>query len=267
MKTAQEVLQEADAILITAGNLFAKNEGLDILDQGHFARDYPDLAKNMHVTSIAEALDLSDISWESKWEIWSQFIYRFSTNYEPSLAMSKLRQLVDNKSYFIATSSFGHFFEQAGFDTQRIFNVFGDWTRMQCSSGINHGQVDDQQVVAEMIKAKQVSDQLVPKCSVCHLPMELHLPLNSTFFPDSEANSRLRWFLTNHEEQRLVVLEMGLDPTSPQLAAPIVSLAQQFPNWQYVAINGDEHLLATLGKRAFNLQADIQTALTKLVGE
>ena len=130
--------------------------------------------------------------------------------------MKKLRKLIGEKKTFIATSTFGHFFEQADFNKNRIFNAFGDWTMMQCSSGVNHGAKSDQEVVRQILTAHQ-GDQditkLVPKCEQCGQPMEIHMPLNEHFYPDTDANTRFRWFLTGNEEEKVVFLELGVDET------------------------------------------------------
>lgn len=231
-------LNKADAVIITAGNGFAQMEGLDMLGSENFSKDYPEVASKYHVETIADALDKKFDSWDEQWDFWSKLINRYSLEYRPSDAMKKLFKLIKNKNYFIATSTYGHFFETAGFDEKRIFNVFGDWTRMQCSSGLNHGQVSDIETVKQYISGQRQ----VPKCEDCNSPMELHMPLNSHFFPDEDANTRFRWFLTDNEDKKVVILELGVDTTSPQLLDPVASLVKQFANWRYVAadlVNSD----------------------------
>lgn len=231
IEQAKKWLNEADAIIITAGNGLAQIEGLDMLGSNNFAKNYPEVANKYHVTTIADALDKKFDSWDEQWNFWSRLINRYSLTYKPSEIMEKLAALVKAKKYFIATSTYGHFFENAGFDEKKIFNVFGDWTRMQCSSGLNHGQISDIETVKQYLLGKGE----VPKCEDCNSPMELHMPLNSHFFPDEDANTRFRWFLTDNEDKKLVVLELGVDATSPQLLDPMVSLVDQFPNWRYIA--------------------------------
>lgn len=238
LEKAKQWLQDADAIVVTAGNGLAQEEGLDILSEEGFDDNFGQLADRYDVHTIGDALDKKLASWTEQWTFWSQLIATYSLNYEPSATMQGLKKLLQHKSYFIATSTFAHFFEGAGFDTKHIFDAFGDWTQMQCSSGINHGLRDDRPVVRRFIaaaKKKQVSPELVPKCQICNSEMELHMPLNSHFFPEREANSRFRWFLTNHEEQKVVFLELGVDETSPQLLDPVVKLVEQYPSWQYIS--------------------------------
>lgn len=235
---AKQWLKDSDAIIVTAGNAMAQEEGLDILSEENFDNQFGDIAEKYDVHTIGDALDKKFDSWSEQWAFWSRLINEYSLHYEASDNMKNLQKLLEGKEYFIATSTFAHFFENAGFNKNRIFNAFGDWTKMQCSSGINHGQKDNRDVVEKFltaIKNDNVSEDLVPKCEICNSPMKLHMPLNAHFFPDTDANTRLRWFLTGNEDKNVTILELGVDETSPQLLDPMVDLVRQFPNWHYLA--------------------------------
>ncbi|MBD5430704.1 Sir2 family NAD-dependent protein deacetylase [Lactobacillus sp.] len=254
-------LDEADAVIVTAGNGFAQMEGLDMLSDETFAQDYPEVAEKYHVKTIADALDKKFDSWDEQWKFWSKLIDRYSLKYEPSAEMKVLLNILKEKNYFIATSTYGHFFEKAGFNEKRIFNVFGDWTRMQCSSGLNHGQISD----IEAVKSYLIGKGEVPKCEDCNSEMELHMPLNSHFFPDEDANTRFRWFLTKNEEKKVVVLELGVDLTSPQLLDPMAKLVEQFGSWKYVAADlSQDELPETIDNRAVGFNTNSKKLLEGL---
>lgn len=261
-------LKNADTVIVTAGNGFAREEGLDILSEENFDDQFGEIAEKYDVHTIGDALDKKFDTWSEQWSFWSELINEYSLQYELSENMLNLKKLLEGKQYFIATSTFAHFFENAGFNENRIFNAFGDWTKMQCSSGINHGQKDDREVVERFlkaIKAGNVSEDLVPRCEDCNSPMEIHMPLNAHFFPDTDANTRFRWFLTGNEDKNVVVLELGVDETSPQLLDPVVKLVEQFPNWHYVAVDlADSDLPEDLRKRAVGFASDSHDMLKKL---
>ncbi|GGV16433.1 hypothetical protein [Lactobacillus acetotolerans] len=265
---AKKLIASADAVIVTAGNGMAKEEGLDILSEEGFDDEFGAIAEKYDVHTIGDALDKKFVSWAEQWEFWSKLIAEYSLNYEPSTTMLNLKTLLKNKKYFIATSTFGHFFESAGFNENRIFNAFGDWTKMQCSSGINHGYKDDREVVRQFVSAaedNQVTEEMVPRCEVCNSEMELHMPLNANFFPDTDANTRFRWFLTGNEDKKVVVLELGVDLTSPQLLDPIVHLVEKFPNWNYIAADlSQKDLPADVQKKSLAFNADPHTLLTGL---
>ena len=115
-KQIQKWLAEADAVIVTAGNGFAQMEGLDMFEDAAFPIEYQAVSKKYHVKTIADALDKNFDSWDEKWQFWSQLINEYSVEYEPSKAMKQLKELLNGKNYFIATSAFGHFFETAGFE-------------------------------------------------------------------------------------------------------------------------------------------------------
>ncbi|WEV71139.1 Sir2 family NAD-dependent protein deacetylase [Lactobacillus sp. ESL0785] len=251
---ARKMLADADAIIVTAGNGMAQVEGLDMLSQEQFACNFPMLVQKENILTVGDALDKKFSSWQEQWLLWSVLIQKYSLDYHPSKAMLQLANIIGRKKYFIATATFGHFFEKAGFNEKRIFNVFGDWTKMQCSSGINHGQRDDVSEVRNLLAAQKkgkITADLIPKCHVCGRPMEINLPLTAHFYPDTDANTRFRWFLTGNEDNKVVFLELGVDETSPQLREPVIHLVQQFPQWSYVAADmSQEQLPVTLKQRS-----------------
>ena len=261
-------IKDADSIIVTAGNGMAISEGLDILSEKNFDQDFPQIAKKYHVHTIADALDKKFDSWTETWLFWSKLINKYSINYKPSSTMKKLKKLLDDKDNFIATSTFGHFFEKAGFNSNRVFDAAGDWTVMQCSSGINHGQKNDLDVVKKFMNADQngnVVEDLVPRCDDCNSEMEIHVPLNAHFFPDTNANTRFRWFLTGNEDKKVVILELGVDETSPQLLDPMIKLVEQFSNWKYVAADLTiDELPDDLAKRSFALGENSEQLLVDL---
>ena len=193
------------------------------------------------------------------------FILKFGrerSNWVRNLIDGKPVQVIKNgKNYFIATSAFGHFFETAGFEQEKIFDVFGDWTRMQCSSGLNHGTYSDLSTVKRYINGQGE----IPRCEDCDSPMEIHMPLNAHFFPDEDANTRFRWFLTRNQTKKVVVLELGVDPTSPQLLDPMVKLVEQFKDWHYVAADlSQDELPDNIQKRSAGLGMALPEVIEKI---
>lgn len=265
---AQQLVNEAEVIIVIAGNKFAKLEGLDLLGQDSFDQDFPLIAKKYDVHSIGSALDLKELAWSEKWFIWSQLINKYSLMYKPSATMKQLKELLNKKKYFIATASFGNFFEKAGFNQNRIFNVFGNWTNMQCSSGINHGLKNATKVATQIAATTVLTDieKLIPKCAVCGQPLEIHLPITSHFYPDSDANARFRWFLTGNEATKTVFLELGVDETSPQLFEPIIHLVDEYKQWSYVAADYTQAMLPlTLQNRSAAVNTDSASLVQALI--
>ncbi|CCI84275.1 hypothetical protein FC52_GL001396 [Lactobacillus pasteurii DSM 23907 = CRBIP 24.76] len=260
IQEAKTWLKDADAVIVTAGNRMAINEGLDIFSE-NFMQEFPDWAEKTEANNIANALDVPS-SWQEKWQLWSDLIDRYTVNYQASEQMKQLKSLLADKPYFIASSSFAHLFEKAGFDPKKIFNIFGDWTKTQCSSGINHGHTDDLAVVEQF---KGGSGQ-VPVCKTCGKELELHMPMTPHFYPDTDANHDFRWFITNNEDAKLVVLQLGVDLSSPQLAAPVIELVGQFPNWRFISCdlpNGS--LPYAMQDRVYTESSDPKTLLAKLM--
>ena len=132
---------------------------------------------------------------------------------------------------------------------------------MQCYSGLNHGTYSDLSVVKRYINGQGE----IPRCEDCDSPMEIHMPLNAHFFPDEDANTRFRWFLTRNQTKKVVVLELGVDPTSPQLLDPMVKLVEQFKDWHYVAADlSQDELPDNIQKRSAGLRMALPEVIEKI---
>jgi NAD-dependent SIR2 family protein deacetylase len=198
-------VDNADQILIAAGNQFWQEQ------QG--------------LTGLAVAEKLAHAAEHDKWQLLTKLIAQ--TDAKTSRDLLDLRAIIADKPYFVATSIWSHLFENAGFDPERIFHLQGDWHKLQCSSGINHG----------VQNLKIAASQTEPRCKKCGQPMQLQVAANPHFFPDNEANARFRWFLVASEDKRLLILSLGVDQTTPQLQVPLEDLIDQFQQWQLLAFN------------------------------
>lgn len=187
--------QDFDRVVVAAGRPFAQKEGLVIDPQEK------DLAEKRE---------------------------HFLQNYRPGRQMQALQKLLQDKTYFIATTIPLHLFQQAGFNKLRIFDENGDWTLYKCSSGRHHGVFSYQEAAQ--------NDYHCPKCNSF---LELNTAWHASFFPDYDQNARMRWFLVEAEDKKTALLLLDDD----QQLAPLKHLADQFTDWELIEAPQD---LATL---------------------
>lgn len=95
----KEWLKDADAVIVTAGNGMAKEEGLDILSEENFDDEYGKVADKYDVHTIGDALDKKFDTWGEQWAFWSQLVNEYSLEYEPSETMLALKELLKDKQY------------------------------------------------------------------------------------------------------------------------------------------------------------------------
>ena len=131
----KEWLKDADAVIVTAGNGMAKEEGLDILSEENFDDEYGKVADKYDVHTIGDALDKKFDTWDEQWAFWSQLVNEYSLEYEPSETMLALKELLKDKQYFIATSTFGHFFERQVLGEILVGHQFQ--FDVECGVGVN----------------------------------------------------------------------------------------------------------------------------------
>ena len=61
------------------------------------------------------------------------------------------------------------------------------------------------------------------------------------------------------------MLELGVDPTSPQLLDPMVKLVEQFKDWHYVAADLSQNELPdAIQKRSVGLEMELPEAIEKI---
>lgn len=107
--TAKKWLKNANTVIVTAGNGMAQSEGLDILSEERFDDQFGKIAAKYDVHTIGDALDKKFATWSEQWAFWSELVNEYSLQYEPSEVMLALKNLIRDKKYFIATSTFAHF--------------------------------------------------------------------------------------------------------------------------------------------------------------
>ena len=75
---------------------------------------------------------------EEKWAFWAKMIKLNRFDEEPLKLYQELLSLVKNKNYFVITTNVDGQFENAGFDTEKIFAVQGDYALLQCENACHN---------------------------------------------------------------------------------------------------------------------------------
>ena len=135
IEKAKRLLNEADAILITAGAGMGVDSGLpDFRGTKGFWKAYPPIAKL--------GLDFADMANPKWFDInpqlaWAFYGHRLNlyTDTTPHDGFKMLLELVKTKNdnYFIFTSNVDGQFQKAGFAQDKIYEVHGSIHHLQCT--------------------------------------------------------------------------------------------------------------------------------------
>ena len=105
-------------------------------------------------------------------------------NGRPSIDPVVLFKLVKNKNYFVITTNVDGQFLKAGFNHNKVFEVQGSLSKIQCAVGCHNKLYDDLKMVRNMLKENNnctIPTKLVPICPVCKGKMEVNLRKDAFF--------------------------------------------------------------------------------------
>jgi len=250
-KMAQRVIQEADAILITAGAGMGVDSGLpDFRGNEGFWRAYP-IIKDLGYSFS----QMANPEWfvrdpKLAWAFYGHRLnlYRETTPHE---GFTLLLDLVAQKkqNYFIFTSNVDGQFQKAGFDKDKIWEVHGSIHYFQCTQDCNDDiwNAQDEKVDVDM---KNFQARNIPLCPNCN---EVARP-NILMFGDWSWNERR----SNTQEQRyqkwikqierlnqkLAIIEMGAGTAIPTVRMVGDNLSKHLPNASLIRINPRESEVA-----------------------
>ena len=210
---AAKLINEADAILITAGAGMGVDSGLpDFRGDDGFWNAYPALAKtNVKFYEIANP---SNFERDPKLA-WGFYGHRLNLyrNTKPHAGFRMLRDLAANKQhgYFVFTSNVDGHFRKAGFDPKRICECHGSIHHLQCINGCLHHIWDAGEFFPEI---DETSCQLIndpPICSCCSDTARPNILMFNDFKWEDSRYKMQRQALSEWlaRAKNIVIIELG----------------------------------------------------------
>ncbi|MDE7408630.1 MAG: Sir2 silent information regulator family NAD-dependent deacetylase [Muribaculaceae bacterium] len=217
---ARQKIMEADAVLIGAGAGLSAAAGIDYAGP-EFRKEFADYIKKYGFKDLYSSGFYDFPTEEERWTRWARHI-RFTLLSRDGMPLYKdLLRLVEGKNYFVITTNVDEQFRKAGFPTDRLFEVQGDYGRMQCSVACHDKTYDDTETVREInvhAHGMTVDPKYVPVCPVCGGTMDVNLRINRFFVEDEhwhQAAERYEDFVNRHLGSRMVLLELGVGMNTP----------------------------------------------------
>lgn len=270
-----EKLEQADAVLVGAGAGLTASAGLDYSGQA-FREQFADYIDKYHFTDLYSSGFYPFQTDAEKWAYWARHVN--FTRFAPSVlpAYAALKKLLEGKNYFIVTTNVDGQFFKAGFDRAKIMAFQGDYAEMQCARACHSAVYDNEHVVREILAHSQnlnVDEKYVPRCPICHGPMEMHLRKDEFFVEDSawdESHERYVDFLRRNSQGQLLLFEFGVGFNTPGIIRyPFEELALHNPQAFLVRVNmHDSNVPKALLSRSLFFTEDaaglIQNLLAKI---
>jgi hypothetical protein len=237
---AKTVLKGAEYILVGGGSGLSAAAGLTY-SGARFKKFFSDFIERYRMTDMYSAGFYPFSAQEEKWAYWSKHIF-VNRYLPPALPLYRdLFSFLENKNYFVITTNVDHQFYKAGFQTEKIFAVQGDYGKFQCANGCHSSLYDNEAAVREMVRSQKdcrIPASLVPVCPVCGADMEVHIRKDARFVQDDawyETASRYDAFVNKARQGKTVLLELGVGFNTPAII--------QFPFERFVCQNRRAHLI------------------------
>lgn len=267
LKTAQEWLNNADAILITASNGFSISEGLNLFaDNEALHGILGDLVENYHLSSILMALSYNYPNALDQWRAYSRIIYYYGIEYQPGSLMTKLKEIINDKPFFIWTSNIDHYFVLAGLTN--ILEIEGNWLEgIYTTNDHKHKIVNLTNIIKEIHQKDQqgtLTEADLPK-DKDGSPITLNIA-GDNFQMNQQQVINFTDFITQYQEKKIVVLELGIGPHNQMIKAPSMQLVAGNPQSHYITINkGQVMIPKAIADRAIGFSSTIETAFDELI--
>jgi NAD-dependent SIR2 family protein deacetylase len=243
IQQVKELIQKADALIITAGAGMGVDSGLpDFRGVEGFWRAYP-VIKDLGLRFE----EMANPKWFHKDPTlaWAFYGHRLNLYREtiPHEGFNKLLHLVKEKEhYFIFTSNVDGQFQKAGFDAKRIVEVHGSIHHLQCLHNCN-GAIWEADIPPIMIDEKIFRAlKPLPHCPHCNAIARPNILMFGDYewlsYQTDIQSNRLQHFLDTImiEKKKTVVLEFGAGEAIPTVRLFGEHIAQM-PQATLVRIN------------------------------
>ena len=252
MRRIKQIVQDAEAILITAGAGMGVDSGLpDFRGNEGFWRAYPPLAKlGLSFSEMANPMWFEEDPMLA-WAFYGHRLHLYR-NTTPHSGFGMLLELVKSKgeNYFIFTSNVDGQFQKAGFSEERIYEIHGSIHYLQCTHNCTDAIWPNEEDVP--VDMKTFRAQKLPRCKFCGA---IARP-NILMFGDWSWNpkraimqkGRYSGWLDANRGKKLAIIEIGAGTAIPTVRMEGERIAATFTDATLIRINPREyHIDAKLG--------------------
>ncbi len=241
---AGEFLLQARAIVINTGAGMGVDSGLpDFRGKEGFWREYP-MYKKLGL-NFMDAANPAHFSRDPSfgWGFYGHRVNMYRTT-EPHHGYEIIKKWIRERQldYFIATSNVDGQFQKAGFPEEKVFEVHGSIHHLQCSVPCSDKIWDNNEtfeIDTETMRAKNVPT--CPNCSATARPNILMFGDFSWIGDRSDKQEdRFREFLQQHQDDNIVVIEIGAGTSVPTIRNLTLRLARSY-NARVIRINPREY--------------------------
>lgn len=270
----KELIIKSDSILIGAGAGLSTSAGINYGSK-NFKEEFPELVSKYRFKDMYTSSFYDFKTEEEKWSYWTKHINYLCLSKNATDTYLKLFNLIKNKNYFVITTNVDEQFIKSGFSKDRVFEVQGSLTKIQCSKKCHNKVYDASNLIKEISKEDKnckIPSRLIPICPRCGSPMEVNLRKDELFVEDThwhKMRSRYEKFIKANMDKNLLLLELGVGFNTPNIIRfPFEALTYTYENVHLIRIN-NQYIECTneIKKKYIGLKMDINEFLNELEKE
>ena len=217
---AKQAIKQADYIIIGAGSGLSTAAGL-LYSGEKFEKDFREFIEKYHFDNLYSASFYEFKTQEEKWAFFAKMIKLNRYNEKPLKLYQELYEIVKNKEYFVLSTNVDGQFYNSGFDKDKIFEVQGDYSYLQCENACHSKLYNNKELVEKWLrntKNCKIPSDLVMKCPVCGGNMDMNLRKDANFVQDENwyrQSEKYEDFLSRSKGKNVVLLEIGVGFNTP----------------------------------------------------
>lgn len=268
----KQAIADADAVVIGAGAGLSVSAGFAYSGE-RFRRYFEDFEEKYGFHDMYSGGFYPYSTPEAHWAYWSRYVHVNRYMDPPKPVYEMLRQLMENKDYFVITTNVDHCFQKSGFDKKRLFYTQGDYGLFQCSGPCRQETFDNENLIRRMVEHQRdmrIPSGLVPRCPYCGKPLLMNLRCDDKFVEDAgwhRAARQYENFLRASAGGRILFLELGVGYNTPSIIKyPFWRMTAAEPKAVYGCINlGGAAVPEAIKARSISINSDIGSILEALV--
>lgn len=217
---AKQAIKQADYIIIGAGSGLSTAAGL-LYSGEKFEKDFREFIEKYHFDNLYSASFYEFKTQEEKWAFFAKMIKLNRYNEKPLKLYQELYEIVKNKEYFVLSTNVDGQFYNSGFGKDKVFEVQGDYSYLQCENACHNKLYDNKELVEKWLrntKNCKIPSDLVMKCPVCGGNMDMNLRKDANFVQDENwyrQSEKYEDFLSRSKGKNVVLLEIGVGFNTP----------------------------------------------------
>ena len=268
---AKNTIEEAEYILLGGGSGLSSAAGITYSGK-RFTNHFGPFIKKYGFTDLYTSSFYPFETEEEKWAYWAKHISLNRYEIGSTKLYKDLFNLVKKKNYFVISTNVESQFVKAGFPTDKVFEIQGDYSYLQCEKGCHNKLYYNESMVNEMIDSTddcRIPTHLVPKCPVCNGEMDVNLRKNPYFVQDEkwyESDELYKNFLHVSNGKKIVYMELGVGFNTPGIIRyPFEKMTYQSENATLIRLNRDSpEGLAENQEKTVSFTEDIQQVVSAL---